>query len=386
MGDGMRQLLMLLMFVIVGLVLMPQEVPASERVKYKKTIAISAIEYSRKWEPFLGHRRSLDNDKDWENLYNAYKSFHENNDVIITGHVVKILRKEAGYGSDVLSIYLEGIDSTNEYGFKCNVYLSVNGVMEDLVPYVGSLGGIPQKQVRWVQVGDVVSASYAGPGGAEFEGGMFCVNHNDWDDQKSHIDSGLHEAVLEHAKDVTQYKNRVKSWWKENAADAKPKIYRIAEYNSISYDRKKAESMQRELAKKIRRQYEDWIVSMREFYSEEKFNKEFNDWDITSIMQTLTTMRDQSFRIKVCGRNFTNVVGYKGGFNIPIPPKIGDVGYVWHWNPDDQSRRYGFLWINTNLDEEIIEFLDKYPLEDSNAALQRSNELLDDIFNELRDE
>ena len=66
---------------------------------------MSAIEYSRKWEPFLGRRRSLPNDKNWKNLHDEYKSFHENNDVVITGHVVKIVRKEASYGSEVLYVY-----------------------------------------------------------------------------------------------------------------------------------------------------------------------------------------------------------------------------------------------------------------------------------------
>ena len=169
-------------------------------------------------------------------------------------------------------------------------------------------------------------------------------------------------------KIASPHKNRVKSWWKENAADAKPKIYRVAEYNAISYDRQTAESMQRKLAKKIRRQYEDWVVSMRGNYSKEKFEAEFNSWNIEKIIETLTTMRDQSFRIKVCERKFTDVIGYDAGFigglTIPIPPKIGDVGYVWHWNPDDVTVRYGFLWTSTDLDKEIIEFLDKYPLED----------------------
>lgn len=50
---------MLLIFVVIGLALMPQEVPAPERVKYEKTIAMSAIEYSQKWEPFLGHRSEV---------------------------------------------------------------------------------------------------------------------------------------------------------------------------------------------------------------------------------------------------------------------------------------------------------------------------------------
>ena len=180
----MRQFLMLLLLAIVGLVLIPQVAPAPKYASKKETVAMSAIEYSRKWEPFLGHRRSLVDDKDWNNLHDAYKSFHENNDVIITGHVVKIPRKEAGYGSEVLSIYLEGIDSTNEYGFKCNVYLEVDGDMGDLGP-VGFLSGIPQEQIQWIQIGDIVSVSYEGPGGAEFKGGMFCVNHNDWNNQKS---------------------------------------------------------------------------------------------------------------------------------------------------------------------------------------------------------
>ena len=363
----MRQFLMLLLLAIVGLVLIPQVAPAPKYASKKETVAMSAIEYSRKWEPFLGHRRSLVDDKDWNNLHDAYKSFHENNDVIITGHVVKILRKEAGYGSEVLSIYLEGIDSTNEYGFKCNVYLEVDGDMGDLGP-VGFLSGIPQEQIQWIQIGDIVSVSYEGPGGAEFKGGMFCVNHNDWNNQKSRIDSRLHKAVREHTEEAIHYKNRVKSWWKENAADAKPKIYRVAKYNAISYDRQTAESMQRKLAKKIRRQYEDWVVSMRGNYSKEKFEAEFNSWNIEKIIETLTTMRDQSFRIKVCERKFTDVIGYDAGFigglTIPIPPKIGDVGYVWHWNPDDVTVRYGFLWTSTDLDKEIIEFLDKYPLED----------------------
>ena len=359
---------MLLMLAIVSLVLIPQVVPAPKRVSVKETVAMSAIEYSRKWEPFLGHRRSVPNDKNWNDLHDAYKSFHQNNDVIITGHVVKILRKEAGHGYEVLSIYLEGIDSTNEYGFKCNVYLEVDGYKAGF----DILGGIPQEQLKWVQVGDIVSVSYKEAIIDDDFSGMFCVNHNDWDDQKSHIDSGLHEAVLEHAKDVTRYKNRVKSWWKENAADAKPKIYRVAEYNAISYDRQTAESMQRKLAKKIRRQYEDWMVSMRGNYSKEKFEAEFNSWNIEKIIETLTTMRDQSFRIKVCGRKFTDVIGYDAGFigglTIPIPPKIGDVGYVWHWNPDDVTVRYGLLWTSTDLDKEIIEFLDKYPLEDMEGS------------------
>ena len=383
---------MFLVLVIVSLILIPQVVSAPKHAPGKKTVAMSAIEYSRKWEPFLGHRRSLHNDEGWENLYDEYESFHENNDVIITGHVVKILRKEAGYGSEVLSIDLEGIDSRNEYGFKCNVYLTVNGYKAGF----DILGGIPQEQVKWIQVGDIVSVSYQstgahkGPGGGAFEDGMFCVNHNDWDNQKSRIDARLHEVIREHVMEAILYKNRVKSWWKENAADAKPKIYRFAEYNSISYDRQTAESMQRKLAKKIRKQYEDWVVSMRANYSKEKFEKEFNSWNIVNIIDTLTTMRDQSFRIKVCGRKFTDVVGYDAGFigglTIPIPPKIGNVGYVWHWNPDDVAVRYGFLWTSIDLDKEIIEFLDKYPLEDSNAALQRSNELLDDIINERLDE
>lgn len=73
-------------------------------------------------------------------------------------------------------------------------------------------------------------------------------------------------------------------------------------------------------------------------------------------------MQDQSFRIKVCGRKFTDVVEFDDiGFTIPIPPKIGNIGYVWHWNPDDLSIRYGFSWTSTDLNKEIIGFLDKYP-------------------------
>ncbi len=360
----MRQFLMLLLLAIVGLVLIPQVAPAPKYASKKETVAMSAIEYSRKWEPFLEHRRSLVDDKDWNDLHDAYKSFHENNDIIITGHVVKIVCKEAGNESEILSIYLEGIDGTNEYGFKCNVYLEIDA--HDAV--FDFLGGIPQAQIKWVRVGDIVSVSYQRAGGVAFEGEMFCVNHNDWDNQKSRIDSRLYKAVREHAKEAIRYKNRVNSWWKENAADAKPRIYRVAEYNAISYDRQTAESMQRKLAKKIRRQYEDWVVSMRENYTKEKFEAEFNSWNIANITETLTTMRDQSFRIKVCGRKFTDVVEYKsgiiGGFTIPIPPEIGTVGYVWHWNPDDVAVRYGFLWTSADLDKEIIEFLDKYPLED----------------------
>lgn len=381
---------MSLMLAIVSLALISQAVPAPKRASEKETVAISAIEYSRKWEPFLGHQQSLPNNEDWKNLHNAYKSFHEKNDVIITGHVVKIIRIKSMYGSELSSIlgikeryvassiYLEGIDSTNEYGFKCNVYLSIAGDTEDLVP-VGFLGGIPQEQISGVQVGDIVSVSYEGPGGAEFEGGMFCVNHNDWGNQKSRIDSRLHETVREHAKDTVRYKNRAKSWWQENVTDAKPKIYRVSEYKSIPYDRQVVELIQQKLAKNIRRQYEDSIIWIRE-HDKEKFDRAFNDWSITSIIETLTIMRDQSFRIKVCGRKFTDVVEYKsgiiGGFTIPIPPKIGNVGYVWHWNPDDVTIRYGFLWTSTDLDKEIIEFLDKYPLEDSDIHQHVMEEIL----------
>lgn len=377
----MRQFLMLLLLAIVGLVLIPQVAPAPKYASKKETVAMSAIEYSRKWEPFLGHRRSLVDDKDWNNLHDAYKSFHENNDVIITGHVVKILRKEAGYGSEVLSIYLEGIDSTNEYGFKCNVYLEVDGHDANF----DFLGGIPQEQLKWVQVGDIVSISYKKAIIDDDFSGMFCVNHNDWDNQKSRIDSRLHKVIRGHAKDAIRYKNRVKSWWKENAPDVKPKVYRVSEYKSISYDSEVAESIQWKLAKKIRRQYESWVVSKRELYTEDRFNKEFSDWRVTSIMETLTTMRDQSFRIKVCGRKVPEVVEYKsgiiGGLTIPIPPKIGTVGYVWHWNPDDKSRRYGFLWTSADLDKEIIEFLDKYPLEDSDTFFQR---IIEEVQEEKR--
>ena len=369
----MRQLLMLLTFVIVGLVLMPQEVPAPKRVSGEETVAMSAIEYSRKWEPFLGHRRSLHDDKNWSDLYEAYKFFHKSNNVIITGHVVNIVPKEIGNESKILSIDLEGIDSTNEYGFKCNLYLGVNGYKAGF----DILGGIPQAQLKWVQVGDIVSVSYKKVLIDDDFSGMFCVNHNDWDNQKSRIDSRLHETVREHAKDAIRYKNRAKSWWKENAPDAKPKIYRVSEYKFTPYDGQAAELIQRKLAKNIRRQYEDSIIWIRE-HDKEKFDRAFNDWSITRIMETLTTMRDQSFRIKVCERKFTDVVEYKSGiisgFTIRIPPKIGDVGYVWHWNPDDVAVRYGFLWTSTDLDKEIIEFLDKYPLEDINTIFERTFE------------
>lgn len=386
---------MFLMLAIVSLVLIPQVVSVPKRVSGKETVAISAIEYSRKWEPFLGHQQSLPNNEDWKNLHDEYQFFHEKNDVIITGHVVKIIHIKTMYGSKfssilgikeryvASSIYLEGIDSTNEYGFKCNVYLSVAGDTGDIVP-VGFLSGIPQEQISGVQVGDIVSVSYEGPGGAEFEGGMFCVNHNDWDNQKSRIDSRLHEDVREHAKDATRYKNRTKNWWKENGPEAEPKFYRISEYDSISYDMQVAESIQQKLAKKIRKQYEDQLVSNRESFNREKFGEVFNNWNIENIIRYLTTMRDISFRIKVCGRKFTDVVRYKGGFgnhqhDIPTPPKISDVGYVWHWNPDDETTMNGFHWISIDLAKEIIEFLDKYPAEDTNATLQR-------IFNETLNE
>ena len=361
----MRFLRMLLVFMTLGLIPMSQVVSipkdSSDLISVsQETVAMSAIEYSKKWELFLGHQQRLSDDKDWKDLYDAYKSFHKNNNVIITGHVVKIVHKETRNEAKILSICLEGIDSTNEYGFKCNVYLTVNGYKAGF----DILGGIPQEQLKSVQVGDTVSVSYKDAIMDDDFSGMFCVNHNDWDNQKSYIDSRLHDAVREHAKEVIRYKNRIKSWWQENAADAKPKIYRVAEHNSIFYDTQVAESIQQKLAKKIRRQYEDSIIWVRE-HDKEEFNKWFNDWSIRNIMETLTTMRDQSFRIKVCGRKFTDVVEYNAGngFRIPIPPKVGEIGYIWHWNPDDLSTRYGFSWTSDELNKEIIEFFDKHPLQ-----------------------
>ena len=269
----------------------------------------------------------LPNDKDWNDSYDAHKSFHVRNQAIITGHVVKIVLA-SGNKFEILQIYLEGIDSTNEYGFKCNVDLTVRCFRTGL----DSLAGIPQEQVKWVQVGNIVSVSYKKTTtDDDFSSGMFCVNHNDWDNQKSRIDSRLHEAVRGHAKEALRYKNRVRSWWKQNGVDAKLKIYRISEYNPISYNTQVAQTIQRKLAKDIRRQYEDSIIVIREG-SKERFNKLFNDWSIKSIMETLTIMRDQSFRIKVCERRFTDVIEYIGsdGLWIPIPPKVGEIGYVWH--------------------------------------------------------
>ncbi len=67
----MRSLLIFLVLTIICLV-------PSAYSALIGTVAMSAEEYSRKWEPFLGHRAPLWNDKDWNDLYEKYKSFHKN--------------------------------------------------------------------------------------------------------------------------------------------------------------------------------------------------------------------------------------------------------------------------------------------------------------------
>ena len=355
----MRSLLICLALTIIYLV-------PSSSLALKETVAMSAEEHSRKWEPFLGHRAGLWNDKDWNDLYEKYKSFHKNNNIIITGTVVYIIHdneRDEKYPSihKVHTIELEGIDSTNEYGFKCNVKLDVNAKWSEYID------GIPQEQLRWVEVGDIVSISYEGYDG--FEGERFCVNHKDWDNQKHRINARLHEVIRTHAL-YTGSNETSNSWWKENGEDATPKLYRISESKyaaSVDYDIQVANTIQRSLIKKIRKMYEDETVSI--FYndnpiSSERFDKQFNQFNEEEIKDILIRMRDDSFRIKVCGRKFTDVVEYNegNGFVIPIPPKIGEIGYVWHWRANDVARRFGFSWTSDDLNKEIIKFLDKYPL------------------------
>lgn len=216
----------------------------------KQTVAMSAVEYTRKWEPFLGHRQILFNDKEHEKLYEMYQSFHENNNVIITGSVVRISHTASApkkFLRDVSHIYIEGIDSTNEYGFKCNVCLTVSGYNVDY-PILGS---IPQEQIQSVQVGDIVSISYENALFGKFEGKNFCVNHKDWDNQKSRIDVSLHKKIHEHVMETADNSSHPKSWWKENMPDEKPKIYRISEYKPIPYDQIMVTIIQMELAQKI---------------------------------------------------------------------------------------------------------------------------------------